>query len=299
MARTGQINSNAYSLWLNDLDASTGSLLFGGVNTEKYVGRLATLPIQNTFRSPTPTEFIITLTDLSFGENGRDDYVVASDRAYPVLLDSGSSLTYLPDDLALEVMNAVGVEYDRRNEVGLVACSLANNATSLNFRFSEPVISVPMNELVLPPQPRRYSSNLLTLADGRTEACLFGVVPAGSNPSVLGDTFLRSAYVVYDLENHEISIAPTNFNATADRILEIGRGEDAVPDADDVRNPVPAVAAPGGARIGNFNGATATGGLGARPTGAAASVTGNGLPRGGLVAGFVVGISWLGTSLWS
>ena len=33
---TGHIKSNAYSLWLNDLDASTGAILFGGVNTAKY-----------------------------------------------------------------------------------------------------------------------------------------------------------------------------------------------------------------------------------------------------------------------
>ena len=32
------INTVAYSLWLNDLDASTGSILFGGIDTEKYTG---------------------------------------------------------------------------------------------------------------------------------------------------------------------------------------------------------------------------------------------------------------------
>ena len=30
-----KIQSNAYSLWLNDLDASTGSILFGGVDTDQ------------------------------------------------------------------------------------------------------------------------------------------------------------------------------------------------------------------------------------------------------------------------
>lgn len=40
----GAIQSSAFSLWLNDLSASTGSILFGGVDTSKYHGSLETLP---------------------------------------------------------------------------------------------------------------------------------------------------------------------------------------------------------------------------------------------------------------
>lgn len=271
MTELGLINSNAYSLWLNDLDAETGSLLFGGVNTEKYIGDLATLPIQRTTRSPTPREFIITLTDLSLSApDGSNQQNLISNRAEPVLLDSGSSLTYLPDDLAQIVMEAVNAEFAARSRVAIVPCSLAENTTVLNFRFTDPVISVPMNELVLPPTRRSSSdsgsssgstsssstgstsgADAFTLADGLTRACLFGIAFAGENPSVLGDTFLRSAYVVYDLDNDEISIAQTNFNSTTDRILEITAGPDAVPNAEPVENPVAAVAREsGGARIG-------------------------------------------------
>jgi len=39
MVADGLIQSNAYSLWLNDLDASTGSILFGGVDTAQYTAR--------------------------------------------------------------------------------------------------------------------------------------------------------------------------------------------------------------------------------------------------------------------
>jgi hypothetical protein len=40
MVADGLIQSNAYSLWLNDLDANTGSILFGGVDTAKYTAHL-------------------------------------------------------------------------------------------------------------------------------------------------------------------------------------------------------------------------------------------------------------------
>ncbi|KAL9949828.1 hypothetical protein ACHAQF_002757 [Verticillium nonalfalfae] len=45
MQRLGLINTVAYSLWLNNLDAAGGSLLFGGIDTEKYVGNLKVVPV--------------------------------------------------------------------------------------------------------------------------------------------------------------------------------------------------------------------------------------------------------------
>jgi hypothetical protein len=62
MVNSGLITSNAYSLWLDDLEASTGSILFGGFNTAKYHGQLETVPIlrENGIFS----EFIISLTGL-------------------------------------------------------------------------------------------------------------------------------------------------------------------------------------------------------------------------------------------
>jgi hypothetical protein len=88
MMQDGLINTNAYSLWLNDLQANTGSILFGGVNTDKYTGQLETLPIipeQGVY-----AEFIIALTGV--GANGTSNSI-ASNLASPALLDSGSSLS--------------------------------------------------------------------------------------------------------------------------------------------------------------------------------------------------------------
>ena len=231
------INSNAFSLWLNDLNAASGSVIFGGVNTEKYVGQLSTLPVQNKIGSNSPTEFIITLTELSFAQPEQEDKIIATNLAIPVLLDSGSTVTYLPEDLAISIIHGVDAEYHTRTGTAWVPCSLADNTTSLKFKFTSPVISVPLNELVIPRDDRPQ----VLLNDGNTVGCLFGISPASSSIPVLGDTFLRSAYVVYDLDNNEISIAQTNFNSTRDHIREIGTGRSAVPDAKPVANPVAAV----------------------------------------------------------
>ncbi|KAI9646735.1 hypothetical protein NHQ30_004732 [Ciborinia camelliae] len=226
MVADGLINSNAFSLWLNDLDASTGSILFGGVDTAQYHGQLETLPIQK--ESGYYAEFLITLTEVMLGNT-----VIAKDQALAVLLDSGSSLTYLPDAMAEAIYEIVGAQYDSSEGAAYVPCSLASNNSALNFTFTSPTIQVTMNELVIP--VTSTNGYQLTFTDG-TAACLFGIAPAGDSTAVLGDTFIRSAYIVYDLDNNEISLAQTNFNATSTSVVEITTGTTAVPDATLVAN---------------------------------------------------------------
>ena len=232
MVADGLIQSNAYSLWLNDLEASTGSILFGGVDTDQYHGSLETLPVQK--ESGYFAEFLITLTEIQLGST-----VIAKNQALAVLLDSGSSLTYLPDSMTEAIYEQVGAQYDSTEGAAYVPCSLASNTSTLDFTFSSPTISVAMNELVI--DVLSTNGRQLTFSDG-TPACLFGIAPAGSTTSVMGDTFIRSAYLVYDLSNNEISIAQTNFNSTSTNVVEIGTGSTAVPDATVVANAVTALA---------------------------------------------------------
>lgn len=252
MVADGLIQSNAYSLWLNDLDSNTGSILFGGVDTDKYHGSLESVPIQK--ESGYYAEFLITLTEIMFGNT-----VIASNQALAVLLDTGSSLTYLPDTMAEAIYEQVDAQYDSSEGAAYVPCSLANNNTALNFTFSSPTISVAMSELVI--EVTASNGQQLTFSDG-TAACLFGIAPAGSSTSVLGDTFIRSAYLVYDLDSNEISLAQTNFNATGTNVQEIGTGTTGVPDATLVANAATATAGVAGGEVAG----TVTLGLGGTAT---------------------------------
>lgn len=230
----GTISSNAYSLWLNDLDASTGSILFGGVDTDKFHGTLSTLPILQ--EQGTYAEFIIALTDMGIGNNKTSLFANSN---IPVLLDSGSSLMYLPDNVATALYQRFNARYDSRQQAAFVDCDLANQDGTLDFGFSGVTISVPYNELVI------------TAAISRgVPVCILGIGPAGNSVSVLGDTFLRSAYVVYDLEHNEISLAQTNFNVSASdgEILEITNStSNPIPSATAVANAITSIAVkPGG-----------------------------------------------------
>ncbi|XXH05112.1 hypothetical protein Hte_011536 [Hypoxylon texense] len=240
MVSSGQISRNAYSLWLNDLDANTGSILFGGVDTAQYTGSLQTLPIQSN--NGVFAEFLITLTSLALGNT-----TIADDQALAVLLDSGSSLTYLPDSMVEGIYDEVDAQYDSSEGAAYVPCSLADQTATLDFEFSGVQISVEMNELVL--DLVTASGRRPTFSNGVT-ACLFGISPAGSGTNVLGDTFLRSAYVVFDLDNNEISLAQTNFNTTDTSVQEIPSGT-GIPDATAVTN---AVSATEGVVTGSGNG---------------------------------------------
>ncbi len=208
-----------------------GSILFGGVGTEQYTGSLQTVPIQT--ESGVFAEFLDHPDQPAAGEHRRSPTALA----LAVLLDSGSSLTYLPDAMVQTIYQQVNAEYDEQEGAAYVPCSLAQNTTTLNFNFSSPVINVQMRELVL--DLVTSSGKRPTFQNG-VPACLFGIAPAGSGTNVLGDTFLRSAYVVYDLENDAISLAQTRYNSTRTNVVEIGTGANAVPDATVVANAVKA-----------------------------------------------------------
>jgi hypothetical protein len=251
----GSINTNAYSLWLNDLDASTGSILFGGVDTEKFSGTLSKLPIVP--EAGEYAEFIVGLTGLGLNGNAGS---IFQNESVAVLLDSGSSLMYLPDNVASALYSTFNAHYESSQGAAFVDCALGNQQGSLDFTFSGPVISVPINELVIAAGYQRGEP-----------ICILGIGPSGGSVSVLGDTFLRSAYVVYDLTNNQIALAQTNFNATKSNVKEIQSGSNGVPSATVVAGAVsslPVLA--GGGRIGGPSINPSAGGGSMTPSSAAA-----------------------------
>ena len=210
------IKSNAYSLWLNDLDADTGTILFGGVDRAKYQGNLVTKPILGTngqYAQPS-----LEVTGLRI--HGQD--VSSTSIPFTAALTCGSTLTYLPTDIATMIFNQSNVIYTAEGGYAYTACS---NRTSnpIEFDFDGLQISIPQSELIMdgffPDEEDPFTT------ETGERACLFGIVPAtGGNTLTLGDTFLRSVYVVYDLARNEISLAPTVFNATESDIREIENG---------------------------------------------------------------------------
>lgn len=144
---------------------------------------------------------------------------------------------YLPVDVVKSMYNRVQAVVDTSSGsiTAYVPCVLASQDRAVDFTFSGIKISVPFNEIVL---PSNGPDGLGLHFDDGKPACVFGIAPSNGGPSVLGDTFLRSAYVVYDLAHNQISLAQTNFNSTTDNIKEIEEGPAGVPGATMVPSPI-------------------------------------------------------------
>ncbi|KAH0845359.1 putative aspartic-type endopeptidase OPSB [Fonsecaea pedrosoi] len=212
MKNEGFINTLAYSLWLDDLDSNTGSILFGGVDTNKYHGDLVALPIQVDSQTGVIDSFTVAWTGLTVTGGGQSSDVSPSS-PQPAILDSGTTDTLLPDDIANSIFNGVGVVSDPQFG-NVVRCSLANDDLTFSFQFGGkggPVVNVSLSEFVTPLITTDGSQPTFQNGD---MACSFAIDAAGNDPILFGDSFLRSAYVVYDLENNEIGLAQTNFDAT-------------------------------------------------------------------------------------
>ncbi|KAH0539013.1 hypothetical protein FGG08_004407 [Glutinoglossum americanum] len=224
----GFIKCNAYSLWLNDLDSATGQLLFGGVNTEKYIGNLTTFPIRQSplnDSSSGPIEFLIDLDGIGITDaHGKSESI--NDTSTLALLDAGATSINLHPDAVRTIYRRFNVTMYQG--LAFVPCSTADDLATVDFRFGTMTIRVPLGELVFDPD--------YIPPDLSTPECVFGIdATEPEAPNILGDTFLRSAYVVYDLDYNEISLAPTKFNSTSDNIKEIGTGRGSVPGATGAR----------------------------------------------------------------
>lgn len=226
LAEQGAINVPAYSLWLNDINSNSGSILFGGVDHAKYTGTLSTVPILvpsggfsgsaasgAATSSSSPTAFLVALDGVQLNTQGSSSVQIFgsssnSDNALYALLDSGTSLTYFPEDVAQEILTThLDAQYD--SDLGFYVQSCNQNG-NLTYSFSGATITVPFSELFIPITNNENEP----LVEKGVPICAIGILPFSDDFALLGDTFLRNAYVVYDLQNNEIALAQSNLNAT-------------------------------------------------------------------------------------
>lgn len=248
----GLIPTTAYSLWLNDLDASKGQILFGGIDTKKFEGDMLAIDVLES-QPGIFTSFEITMTSLTAKSPSGSDVLGSDEFALPVVLDSGTTLSYLPTALAAQIWKEVGAVYLRSDQNAFIPCAMRNSPGTFEFGFAGPNgprISVDMTELVLPlgDEGERGPAFPSGKYQGQ-EACQFGIQNYTSEPYLLGDTFLRSAYVVYDLENNQIGLAKTDFNSTESNIIPFAGKKATIPNATVVQNQVKATAGASGSMV--------------------------------------------------
>lgn len=215
----GRIMLNAYSVWLNSLEATSGLILYGGIDTAKIDGKLQTLPIYGLTKVPGESsvrELTVRLNDATFGQ-----FRCSTVRT---LLDTGSTYSYLPSSFVLPIAQSLNAIKDPQyDDTYYVDCGLRNYNTPFVFTFgigSDLVtIRVPMSSMVFD------DAGFGALERDGVRFCRFGLDAMGPDEDIatLGDTFLRSAYTVYDLTNHQISLAQASYSQ-ASSVVEIPEG---------------------------------------------------------------------------
>lgn len=169
----GYIDKVGYSLYLNDINATTGTILFGGVDKAKYEGDLVTVSVAS------PQSLRVAVNSVSIGGHNYS-------KSFNGLLDSGTTYTYLPDAL-VEII---------KSELGDLS-GPGSPDKFLEFAISNTVIRVPYSDLVDQDEDGEWFLAVGYHHDDST--------------ATLGDNFLRHAYVVYDLEDETISLAGAKY----------------------------------------------------------------------------------------
>jgi len=242
----GVINSRLYSIFLNDQTELSGSILFGGIDKSKYTGNLVTLDLLPDLWTlgqpnvaPTVDQFITTVTAANATVNGKTQALFSGgstgiaayssrDAALPVILDTGSSAWSVPESIYHDLFAPV---FTYVEDDGACSCAHMNSGDSVTLEFGGKVhINVPAREFLAPLYNSTTREPLMW--DDQNQACVFQISPAksmGTGYQTLGDAILRSMYVVFDMDNGQVSIAQAAVNTTAaPNIVEVAAGPNGV-----------------------------------------------------------------------
>ena len=134
----GSINRAAYSLWLNDQKASSGDILFGGIDRSKFVGDLVSLPIQQlngTYSKPLIQWTSLGLTDVT------GSTLLGLNQSFPALaiLDSTTPYISVPNNVYDQLTAYFAIEENK--DYGLLTSCNSNSSTgTLDFAFEDQTV---------------------------------------------------------------------------------------------------------------------------------------------------------------
>jgi hypothetical protein len=238
LASQGIIKEPIFSIFLNSISQNgySGEIIFGGVDESKFDGNLTYLPVAslttksssgllsghagNTGNSSNANYYYWMVYGQGLGvtnsNNQNPSYKLREVGAY--ILDTGTTLTYLPTSVATDIVTSFagsnGYALDRQSGVFIVDCKTSTSPAQFYLQMSQSskastnplVLSVPASELVIP---------IDTTSIKTAKICMFGIAPLGgsggigSNMYLIGDSVLRSAYMVFDMGQNRVGLAAT------------------------------------------------------------------------------------------
>lgn len=195
----------------------TGSVTFGGVDSSKHQGELSYVPLaplKSESRGVDYYYWMVYAAGLGVVNSPAQDFAASASTTAGFIFDTGTTFTYLPTSIAQSIFTSMTgsspLSIDTSTGAYLASCNVGNNSavfqlklmTNRNSTVNPTILNVPLSELLIP---------VGTASDG-SEVCAFGIVPSdtsiGSGLYIIGDSILRSFYVVYDMSLKRIGVSP-------------------------------------------------------------------------------------------
>lgn len=185
LKNAGLIDKVGYSLYLGELGTSEGNFLFGGKDLAKIDGDQVTLQHSGDLSALSVNLDSISLLGQTYTSGS------------PYVLDSGTTNALFEPALYNALLAELGATggHDQYNNA-VVSCEQSGDVL---FNFSGISISIPKSEFVA--------------SDGLQ--CVTNV-NANNEYHILGDLFLRHAYLVYDLEDLSVQISNVRYTSDTD-----------------------------------------------------------------------------------
>ncbi|GJN67732.1 hypothetical protein PLICBS_001760 [Purpureocillium lilacinum] len=211
LVQQGFIKSRAFSLDLRNMGDNRGSVTFGGLDTKKFSGSLEKRPIIPATNTPDKAiRYWVYMDGMSVSSgNGTTTPVFDKVNGVPVFLDSGGTLSQLPTYVVKELLKSFP-SAKKNGKVYTVECPARDSKMTIDFKFGNTTVYAPVNDFIW--RSGKY--------------CILGAFE-NDKDAILGDSFLRAAYVVYDQDNKNIYIA--NNEDCGSNLIAIGKGPNAVP----------------------------------------------------------------------
>ncbi|KAI4174810.1 MAG: hypothetical protein LQ343_002048 [Gyalolechia ehrenbergii] len=181
------LDAPVFAFYLGDTskDGEESEATFGGIDTDHFTGKLTKIPLRRK------AYWEVDLDSITYG----DATAVLDDTG--VILDTGTSLIALPSTLAELLNKEIGAKKGYNGQYS-IDCSKRDELKDVSFTLTGHNFTITPYDYILEVQGSCISS-------------FFGMdIPAPAGPlAILGDSFLRKWYSVYDLGTNSVGLAPS------------------------------------------------------------------------------------------
>ncbi|KAG9003878.1 Type I transmembrane sorting receptor [Tulasnella sp. 427] len=192
LVNNGALASNVFSFYMSRNGGSGSELCIGCTNSAKYTGSIAYYALDSSATSG--TQYYWNIKSGGFSYNGG-----SSTGSFSAVIDSGTTLIYIPTAAAKKLYAAIPGAKDASSTVGAgfytYPCSSSLGAITISFGSTKYAIN-----------PADF--NLGPVSSG-SSSCVGGIVgeDVGSGLAIIGDEFMKNWYSVFNYSAGTVGFA--------------------------------------------------------------------------------------------